>query len=71
MGFERRKEAFDTQHLFMENTNHRTAVRVWSGPLSINKITTPSGKEFDLINLPFYYVGILDKILKELTTQTI
>ena len=52
-------------HLFMENTNHRTAVRVWSGSLSINKVTTLSGKKFDLINLPFYYVGILEKILKK------
>ena len=50
-------------HIFMENTNHTTAVRVWSGSLSVNKIKTASGKEYDLINLPFYYVGVLDKIL--------
>ena len=54
-------------HIFMENTNHRTAVRVWSGSFSVNKVTTTSGKEFDLINLPFYYVGILDKLLDKLT----
>ena len=54
-------------HIFMENTNHRTAVRVWSGSLSVNKVITTSGKEFDLINLPFYYVGILDILLDKLT----
>ena len=41
------------------------AIRVWSGPLSIQDIETPSPdkKPFRLINLPFYYVGQLDKII--------
>lgn len=26
-------------------------------------VQTPNGKEFKLINLPFYYVGMLDLIL--------
>ena len=53
-------------HAFMEKTNHKTAVRVWSKPFSIDKVTTPLGKEFNLINLPFYYVGILDQIIAKL-----
>jgi Predicted ATPase (AAA+ superfamily) len=50
-------------HAFMENTNHDVSIRVWSKPFSVDKVTSLSGKEFNLINLPFYYVGILDKIV--------
>ena len=50
-------------HAFMDKTNHEISVRVWSKPFSVDKIIVSSGKEFNLINLPFYYVGILDKIL--------
>lgn len=41
------------------------AIRIWSGPLSIQDIKTPSpeNKPFRLINLPFYYVGQLDKVI--------
>lgn len=46
-----------------------TAVRVWSGTFSIQNLTTPGphGKPFKLINLPFYYVGQLDNILKNIS----
>ena len=50
-------------HLFMEETPHNIAVRVWSQPFSINEIKTYNGKNFKLINLPFYYVGRLKEIL--------
>jgi predicted AAA+ superfamily ATPase len=50
-------------HLFMNECPHNFAVRVWSKPLSVDEITTRTGKTFKLLNLPFYYVGILDKIL--------
>ena len=43
---------------------HDIAVRIWSQPFSIDEVATQSGKKFKLINLPFYYVGILEKILK-------
>jgi len=52
-------------HLFMEEAPHDIAVRVWSQPFSVDKVTTQQGKNFKLINLPFYYVGVLDKILKK------
>ena len=51
-------------HSFMEKTNHSIAVRVWSNPFSIDKVTTSTGKEFTLYNIPFYYVGILEKLLQ-------
>ncbi len=51
-------------HIFMENTNHTAAVRIWSNPFSIDKVKTPGGKDFDLYNLPFYYVGVIPEILE-------
>ena len=50
-------------HLFMDETPHNIAVRVWSQPFSIDEVTTYEGKNFKLINLPFYYVGRLEEIL--------
>jgi predicted AAA+ superfamily ATPase len=52
-------------HLFMDEVEHQTAVRIWSGKFSIDKISTPKGKSFNLYNVPFYYAGILETILKK------
>ena len=54
-------------HLFMDDAPHNVAVRVWSQPFSIDEITSPYGKKFKLLNLPFYYVGQLKEILDENT----
>ncbi|MDR1757538.1 MAG: DUF4143 domain-containing protein [Bacteroidales bacterium] len=53
-------------HLFMDECPHDIAVRVWSQPFSVDEVTTQKGKKFRLINLPFYYVGVLEKILSAL-----
>ena len=50
--------------VFMETCPHQIAVRVWSKPFEINVLQTPSGKKIKLINIPFYYVGMLEKILR-------
>jgi len=55
-------------HLFMETAPHNIAVRVWSQPFSIDEVTTQKGKTYKLINLPFYYVGVIDKVLAKLKT---
>jgi len=47
----------------MESTPHDLAVRVWSQPFSVDEVTTKSGKKFRLVNLPFYYVGVIEKSL--------
>ncbi|MEI7503877.1 MAG: AAA family ATPase [Paludibacter sp.] len=52
-------------HLYMEDAPHDIAVRVWSQPLSVDVVKTPMGKEFKLINVPFYYVCILEKVLEK------
>jgi len=53
-------------HLFMNDAPHDVAVRVWSQPFSVDVVRTQTGKEFRLINVPFYYVCVLDKILNKL-----
>lgn len=55
-------------HSFMDTAESADiAVRVWPGKYSIDDVTTPNGKTFRLINLPFYYVGMIDKILDKAT----
>jgi len=51
--------------LFMEQAPHNIAIRVWSHPLSVDIVNTPQGKEFKLINLPFYYIGVLENVLEK------
>ncbi len=50
-------------HQFMNDTNHDIAVRIWSGTYSVDKVKTINGKEFRLINLPFYLISALPHIL--------
>ena len=50
-------------HLFMDEVNHQTAIRIWSGKFSIDKVSTPKGKSFHLYNIPFYYAGIIGTLL--------
>ncbi|GHT72436.1 ATPase [Bacteroidia bacterium] len=52
-------------HLFMDEVPHDIAVRVWSQPFSVDEVTTQKGKKFRLLNVPFYYVGVLEEILKQ------
>ncbi|MDD3688019.1 MAG: AAA family ATPase [Bacteroidales bacterium] len=52
-------------HYFMDESPLDLAVRVWSGRLSIDIVKTSKGKEFRLLNLPFYYVCVLDKVLEK------
>ncbi len=44
-------------HQFMDRAPHPYAVRLYSGPLETNRIKTLNGKEFTLLNLPFYLAG--------------
>lgn len=49
--------------MFMDGTDHHTAVRVWAQPMQVDEVQTPQGKSFRLLSVPFYYVHILDKVL--------
>ena len=48
---------------FMDNAEIGIAIRVWSKPYSVDEVKTPKGKGFRLINLPFYLIGDLHRIL--------
>lgn len=50
-------------HSFMERSSQTVAFRVWSQPYSVNEVKTVQGKQFQLINLPFYLVGELSRII--------
>ena len=50
-------------HQYMDRTPHDIAIRVWTEKFSIDNVKTPQGKAFRLINIPFYYVGQIDKII--------
>ena len=51
-------------HQFMDESPNDVAVRVWSGNFSMDDVRTIAGKSFRLINLPFYMIGALPKILE-------
>lgn len=53
-------------HSFLERSSQSTGIRVWSQPYSVDTVTTLGGKECRLVNLPFYLVGELDEILKNI-----
>ena len=53
-------------HRFMDESEHDTAVRVWTGKYSIDEVKTPSHKTFRLINLPFYMISALPEILRRM-----
>ncbi|MBT3804502.1 MAG: ATP-binding protein [Desulfobacula sp.] len=51
-------------HQFIDRAPHKYAVRIYSGKLEINQIKTLNGKEFLLLNLPFYLTGSIAGYLK-------
>jgi len=53
-------------HSFIDLSPTEVAVRVWSGPLSVDDVqTTIKKKPFKLINLPFYLIGSLESIVRQ------
>ena len=48
---------FRSLHQFIDRTSHNYAVRIYSGKLEVNLIKTLNGKNFILLNLPFYLAG--------------
>ncbi len=49
-----KKGTLRSLHQFMESSNHVYAVRIFGEKFSIDRTTTPNGKEFLLMNLPYY-----------------
>ncbi len=51
-------------HSFIEESNYDFAIRIWSGPLSLDEEKTiQKRKPFRLLNLPFYHVGEIAKYI--------
>lgn len=57
-------------HQYMDRTPHDIAIRVWTERFSIDNVTTPNGKAFRLVNIPFYYIGEIDKIISMMSWET-
>lgn len=52
-------------HSFMSQPDAPdVAIRIWTGEFGIDEVVSPTGHPFRLINIPFYYVGVLDKVLE-------
>ena len=53
-------------HSFIERSPINVAVRIWSGPYSVNDVETPiQKKKFKLINLPYYLIWNLESIVRQ------
>jgi len=50
-------------HSFIDHCPHNLAVRIYSGPLLIHSDRTIKGKGFQLVNLPFYLISKIGRIL--------
>ena len=53
-------------HQFMDRTPHDIAVRIYQGEYRVQKARTIAGKEFTLLNLPFYFVHRIEQELDKL-----
>lgn len=51
-------------HEFIDRADHPYAVRIYSGKLCVVKARTRNGKNFNLLNLPFYLINKLEEYLK-------
>lgn len=54
-------------HSFIDQSPIAIGIRIWSGPYSVDEVQTTIGKKpFRLVNIPFYMVGNIEKILADL-----
>jgi hypothetical protein len=51
-------------HQFMELAPHNMAIRFYGGELAITEVTTPKGKKFQLLNLPYFLVSQIEDYIK-------
>jgi len=51
-------------NLFMENSQHPYAIRVYSGKVRIDQIQLPSGKKYHLYSIPYYLLSRLDDVIE-------
>lgn len=44
-------------HQFLDRAGHSYAIRLYSGPLQVAETSTPSGKPYKLLDLPYFLAG--------------
>lgn len=55
-------------HSFMSQPDASDiAIRVWPGQFGTDEVVSPTGHRFRLVNVPFYYVGVIDTLLNSLS----
>jgi len=52
-------------NLFMENSHHPYAIRVYSGKSRIDRIKLPSGKKYYLCSIPYYLLSRFDDVIEQ------
>lgn len=55
-------------NLFMENSHHPFAIRVYSGKIRMDQIQLPSGKKYLLYSIPYYLLSRLDDVIERFLT---
>jgi uncharacterized protein len=53
----------ESLHIFMDTANHNMAVRIYGGKLEITTCKTISGKDYFLLNLPYYLIAELENYI--------
>ena len=56
-------------NLFMENSHHPFAIRVYSGKIRIDQIQLPSGNKYHLYSIPYYLLSRLDDVIERFGDQ--
>jgi uncharacterized protein len=51
-------------HMFMDLAPHDIAVRLCAGPLKADRVKTLTGKEYTLLNLPYFLISKIEDYLK-------
>ena len=51
-------------YLFMDESPGKIAIRLYAGELLVTKAVTPNGKNYHLLNLPYYLVSQLPKYIE-------
>lgn len=56
-------------HLFMDAASHDIAVRLYNGKIKIDKVTTANGKDYRLLNLPYYSCQHIERYINWMDTH--
>ncbi|HZY36016.1 MAG TPA: hypothetical protein VFE53_05170 [Mucilaginibacter sp.] len=56
-------------HLYMDTALHDIAIRFYAGPINTTRASTPGGKTYRLLNLPYYLVSQTDNYLQWVQNQ--